>query len=76
MGWWGGTGMQESELRLTLRRAAWTMRPGLRAAVTGAGSDAESGRHGVPFGLCHWRGREEPEGLLLMWQAKEANTRP
>ena len=69
MGWWGGTGMQESELRLTLRRAAWTMRPGLRAAVTGAGSDAESGRHGVPFGLCHWRGREEPEGLLLMWQA-------
>ena len=58
--------MQESELHLMLRRAAWSTCPGLRATVTGAGSDAESGRHGVPFGLCHWRGREEPGGLLLM----------
>ena len=45
-----------------LKRAARSTCPGLRAVVMGASSDAESGRHGVPFGLCHWRGREELGG--------------
>lgn len=49
-----------------LKQAARSTCPGLRAVVMGASSDAESGRHLVPFGLCHWRGREEPGGLLLM----------
>lgn len=56
----------ESELHLMLKRAARSTCPGLRAMVTGASSDAVSGRHGVPFGLCHWPGREELGGLLLM----------
>lgn len=87
VGWDGDAGVGASPYAEAscLDHASWA-----QGRSDGAGSDAESGRHGVPFGLCHWRGREEPGGLLQMWQAdaggaagggrslwaKEANTRP
>lgn len=66
VGWDGDAGVGASPYAEAscLDHASWA-----QGRSDGAGSDAESGRHGVPFGLCHWRGREEPGGLLQMWQA-------
>lgn len=62
MGWWGGTGMQESELRLMLRRAAWTMRPGLRAAVTGPAVTLSLGGTVYPLASATGEGGRSREG--------------